>query len=590
MENQRNIIVAIIMAGLILVGWDLAMGYFYPPAPQSVNAPKTAGTDVDGTTAAPPGTADIAADAAATGPRTLTAALQGGARVAIKAPRVSGSINLAGGMVDDLTLTDHRQTIDKSSPPVRLLSPAGTATEQYAQFGWVAPQGVAVPTANTVWTPSAQELAPGKPVTLRWTNAQGVTFAIEYAIDENYMVTATQSVSNRSGAAINGVQPFALIRRTAANADTDSYNVQAGPMGVFADTLDFGTNYSDISEAPGRKVDKAGRVGWMGFTDHYWMSVLIPDAKKAAASATFREAGNNLYRADIIYPRVNIGDGKMASTTTKLFAGAKESQILDAYEDGGISLFGRSIDWGWFWFFERPIFYLLDWLFDLVKNFGVAIICLTLIIRGLMFPIAQKQFASMAAMRALQPKMKAIQERYKDDKQKQQQEVMELYKREKVNPLAGCLPIFLQIPIFFALYKVLVLTVEMRHQPFALWIKDLSAPDPMFFGLTPGLQEMLPAFMAIGILPVLLGFTMWLQFKLQPAAMDPIQQQMFSILPWIMMVFMAPFAAGLQLYWVVSNLLTIAQQKWLYSRHPQLKEQMKKDAEDKARQREQAVK
>ena len=322
-------------------------------------------------------------------------------------------------------------------------------------------------------------------------------------------------------------------------------------------------------------------------TDVYWMTTLIPD--KAGAGSDFRALGNGIFRADLVYGAVNIGAGQQVERTTRLFAGAKESKVLDRYEETGIVNFGLAIDWGWFRWFEKPIFLLLTKLFEMAGNFGVAIILLTLIVRGVMFPIAQKQFASMAAMRAIQPKMKAIQDRYKDDKPKQQEEIMALYKKEGVNPLAGCLPIFLQIPIFFALYKVLIVAVEMRHQPFALWIKDLSAPDPLhilnLFGLLP---FEVPAFLGIGILAILLGITMWLQFKLQPAQMDPIQQQVFAIMPWMMMFIMAPFAAGLLIYWITSNVLTIGQQKYLYSKHPQLKAQAEKDATDAARAKDRA--
>jgi len=312
------------------------------------------------------------------------------------------------------------------------------------------------------------------------------------------------------------------------------------------------------------------------------MSALAP--AKGKAQGTFRSLGGGLFRADLLYPQQIVPAGKQVATKTWLFAGAKESNILDRYEDMGIEKFGLSIDWGWFRWFEKPIFWLLLKLFEFSGNFGVAIILLTVVIRGILFPIAQKQFASMAQMRAVQPKMKAIQERYKDDKQKQQEQIMKLYKDEGVNPLSGCLPIFLQIPIFFALYKVLLLAIEMRHQPFALWIKDLSAPDPLhflnLFGLLPFTP---PAFLAIGILALLLGFTMWLQFKLNPAQMDPMQQQIFMIMPWAMMFVMAPFAAGLLIYWITSNVLTIAQQWYLYSKHPQLKAQAEKEAADKKR-------
>jgi len=313
--------------------------------------------------------------------------------------------------------------------------------------------------------------------------------------------------------------------------------------------------------------------------------VLIPEG--TATQSDYRSLGNGTFRADVIYDPTTVQPGKLATRTTRLFAGAKESEVLDRYEDAGIPHFGLAIDWGWFRWFEKPIFMLLKALFNAVGNFGVAIILLTLIVRGVMFPIAQRQFASMAAMRAIQPKMKALQERYKDDKQKQQQEIMALYKQEKVNPLAGCLPIFLQIPVFFALYKVLMLAIEMRHQPFILWIKDLSVPDPLhvlnLFGLLPFTP---PSFLAIGVLALLLGVTMYYQFKLNPAQMDPMQQQVFAIMPWVMMFVMAPFAAGLLIYWITSNILTIAQQKYLYSKHPQLKAQAEKDAEDAKRAKE----
>ncbi|MFM2372784.1 MAG: hypothetical protein RIS85_2506, partial [Pseudomonadota bacterium] len=349
---------------------------------------------------------------------------------------------------------------------------------------------------------------------------------------------------------------------------------------AFDGSVNFDNNYSTVAEAPGGVVPFKGTANWVGFTDIYWLSALIPDAG-TKAEASFRSMGQGLFRADLIYPAMSIAAGKQQTQTLRLFAGGKENAVLEKYEAAGVPNFTLSIDWGWFRWFEKPIFWLLDSLFTKIGNFGVAIILLTLIVRGVMFPIAQRQFASMAAMRALQPKMKAIQERYKDDKQKQQQEIMDLYKREKVNPLAGCLPIFLQIPVFFALYKVLTLTIEMRHQPFALWIKDLSAPDPLhvlnLFGLLPFDP---PSFLAIGVLAILLGITMFLQFKLQPAAMDPAQQQIFSIMPWIMMFVMAPFAAGLLIYWITSNILTIAQQKYLYSKHPQLKAQADKDQID----------
>ncbi|RYE62667.1 MAG: membrane protein insertase YidC, partial [Oxalobacteraceae bacterium] len=297
----------------------------------------------------------------------------------------------------------------------------------------------------------------------------------------------------------------------------------------------------------------------------------------------FRPAPNKSYQADYTRAPQLLPPGKKITHSSRFFAGAKETALLDKYEEAGVPLLGKAIDWGWFEILEKPIFYYLDWLFRMVSNFGVAIILLTITIRLLLFPIANKQFQSMANMRAIQPKMKALQERYKDDKPRQQQEIMKLYKDEKVNPLAGCLPLLLQIPIMYALYKVLLLTIEMRHQPFALWIHDLSAPDPAtilnLFGYLP---FTVPSFLAIGIFPLLLGISMYYQIKLNPAPMDEMQKQIFSIMPWMLMFVMAPFAVGLQLYWITSNVITIAQQRWLYSKHPALKEPLpKKEAKAK---------
>ncbi len=584
-HNQRNLILAVVLTALILFGWDAALRYMYPNADKAQPVAEAAAGAAPADAAKPTreggltAPADIAAEA-----RDLKTALNPAARVAIAAPGLTGSINLAGGVLDDLTTNRHTAALDPKEGPQRIFSPAGTPAQHFAQFGWVG-DNLAVPNAATVWTaPAGAKLTPQTPVTLTWNNGAGLTFALTYAIDADYMVTVKQTVANTGGAPV-AVKPFALINRTSKTASLDSFNVHSGPFGAFDGTVSFGPDYDDVTEAG--QVSNAGKTDWIGFTDVYWMTSLIPD--KAGATSDFRAMGNDIYRADLVYGAVNVGAGQQVARTTRLFAGAKESQVLDRYEETGIVNFGLAIDWGWFRWFEKPIFLLLTKLFELAGNFGVAIILLTLIVRGIMFPIAQKQFASMAAMRAIQPKMKAIQERYKDDKPKQQEEIMALYKKEGVNPLAGCLPIFLQIPIFFALYKTLIVAVEMRHQPFALWIKDLSAPDPLhilnLFGLLP---FEVPAFLGIGVLAILLGITMWLQFKLQPAQMDPVQQQVFAIMPWMMMFIMAPFAAGLLIYWITSNVLTIAQQKYLYSKHPQLKAQAEKDAADAARAKERA--
>lgn len=571
MDNQRNIIIAVVLSLALLLGFDLVMGRLYPQSVPSERVTSQADTPAQQVAL---GGADAAAQA-----RDLRTALASREGVAIDAPEIAGSINPVGARVDDIVLRSHRQTVDKDSGPVRLFAPDGTPMQQFAQFGWVG-EGVRLPDAATVWRTEGGPLAPDRPVTLTWNNGEGQRFTLRFNIDEHYMLTVEQTVAN-TGAGSVAVRPYAFLNRTSRSADRDTFNVHSGPIGLFGGEVSFGSDYDDVAEA--RAVTPEGSAGWIGFTDIYWLSALIPQDGLRAEGA-FRQVGRDIYRADLIYDPVTIPAGRQVSQTTRLFAGAKESTALDRYEQAGVEKFGLAIDWGWFRWFMYPIFWLLKQLFALTGNFGVAIILLTVVVRALMFPIAQKQFASMAQMRAVQPKMKALQERYKDDKPRLQQEMGKLYKEEKVNPLAGCLPIFLQIPIFFALYKTLLVAIEMRHKPFALWIKDLSAKDPAtilnLFGLLPFDP---PSFLAIGALAVLLGFTMWLQFKLNPAAMDPVQQQVFMIMPWVLMFVMAPFAAGLLLYWITSNVLTLAQQKYLYSKHPQLKAQTEKDAADKAR-------
>ncbi|MBM3596272.1 MAG: membrane protein insertase YidC, partial [Alphaproteobacteria bacterium] len=470
MDNQRNIILAVLLTAIVLFGWEAGLSYFYP---QREVAAKQAESRADA------GSAVTAASDSASNRSThtreggltnavdialekkdLKTALSSGGRVPIKGPGVTGSINLTGAVVDDLSLVRHRETEKKNSPPVRLFSPAGTPAQHFAQLGWVG-DGVEAPDAKTQWTLAKGEaLTPESPVALTWSNATGQTFSITYEIDRYYLITATQVVANRGAGAV-GVRPFGLINRTSKTASLDSFNVHSGPIGAFAGAVSFGPDYDDLAEQ--RAVEMEGNAGFTGFTDIYWMSALAPASGRAEGA--FRSLGGGLFRADLLYPQTIVAAGKQHSARTLLFAGAKESNLLDRYEEMGVAKFDYAIDWGWFRWFERPIFWLLLKLFELAGNFGVAIILLTLIIRGVMFPIAQRQFASMAQMRAVQPKMKAIQERYKEDKPKQQQEIMKLYKDEGVNPLSGCLPIFLQIPIFFALYKVLLLAIEMRHQP-----------------------------------------------------------------------------------------------------------------------------
>ena len=561
MDDKKNIILAVLLTAAILFGWPYVSTYFFPAA----NPPATKIEGGKTTPVANPA-ADPAADSVAA-IRDRAVVLKESPRIPIRTPKLDGSINLKGARIDDIVLPTYKETIAKDSPDVRLYSPAGTQDAYFAGFGWQG-EGLKTPNKDTVWTAQGSELTPTSPVTLTWNNGVGQTFEIRLSVDENYMITAAQKVSN-SGAGTVGVKPYGYISRSSIPKDPDTWTIHIGPMGVFNDAANYDVNYKDLDEGPSTR-DFQSKGGWIGFTDKYWLSALVP-GKDADVAAQFRKGAGTQYQADVALDSTMLAPGKSVTQTLRLFVGAKEVKTLQAYERGGVKLFDRAIDWGWFYWFEQPIFALLHWLFETLGNFGVAIICLTFVVRGLMFPVAQRQFASMAAMRAVQPKMKALQEKYKDDKPRLQQEMMALYKTEKVNPLAGCLPIFIQIPIFFALYKVLMLTIEMRHQPFVLWIKDLSAPDPLhilnLFGLLPFTP---PSFLGIGVLALLLGISMYFQFKLNPAQMDPMQQQIFSIMPWMMMFIMAPFAAGLLVYWITNNCLSMAQQWWLYRRHPVL--------------------
>lgn len=560
-DDKQNFVLFAVIAALILFGWPLIQGKFFPTA----NPPVTKIVDGKSKAIANPN-ADPAADGAAA-IRDRQVVLGESPRVRIETPRLSGSINLKGARIDDLVLKQYDETVAKKSPPIRLLSPAGSPDAYFASFGWRA-DGLTPPGADAVWTASGSALTPTTPVTLDAANATGQRFRIVLTVDNDFMFTVRQTVLN-AGAAPVPVATYGLVNRVGISKDPSSMTIHVGPMSVDNGGAHYRPNYKDVDEAPQRFTTKNG---WLGFTDKYWLTALVPD-RGETFDGQFRAGANKAYQADYALQPKIVAPGAAVTLTSRFFAGAKEVRLLDRYTDKeGVTQLDYAIDWGWFRIVEKPIFYYLDWLFRLVGNFGVAIILLTLTIRGIMFPIAQRQFASMAAMRLVQPKTKAIQERYKDDKVRMQQEVMALYKAEKVNPLAGCLPTLLQIPIFYALYKVLMLTIEMRHQPFVGWIHDLSAPDPLtplnLFGLlafTP------PHAIAIGVVPILYGISMYFQFKLNPQPMDDTQKQVFAFLPWILMFVMSSFAVGLLIYWITSNILTIGQQKLLYSRHPALK-------------------
>lgn len=562
-NDNRNFIMFAVLAVLLLFAWPLVMNRIMPPANPPVTKIEGGKTQVQPNPGAP-----TAASPGAIRDTKVVLGETAAQRVAIDTPTLKGSINLKGARIDDLLLTQYKDTVDKNSPPIRLLSPAGTSGAYFAEFGWQ-DTGIKPPSPDTVWTASGSVLAPGKPITLTTSNGQGQRFEIALSVDQDYMFTVRQTVANGAAQPIK-VAPYGLVNRAEASKDLDTWSIQVGPMSVHDGSAHYDVNWKDVDKGA-QKFSTTG--GWLGFTDKYWLTALVPD-QAAAFAGEFQSTGKGGYQADYSRVAKDLAPGQRLSQTSRFFAGAKEVRLLDRYTDkSGIALFDYALDWGWFRIIEKPIFYYLDWLFRMIGNFGVAIMLLTVTIRLLIFPIAQRQFASMAQMRAIQPKMKALQEKHKDDKQRQQQEVMALYKTEGVNPLAGCLPTFLQIPIMYSLYKVLMLTIEMRHQPFVAWIKDLSAPDPLtplnLFGL---LNFTPPHMIAIGVVPILLGISMWLQFKMNPQPMDDAQKQVFALMPWVLMFVMAPFAVGLQVYWITSNLLTVLQQRILYARHPALKQ------------------
>ncbi len=571
MNNNRNMFLAIGLSMLVIIGWSFLLQRYAPPPP-----PKPAIAQA---------VQMAAAEARATKVKDRVAALAESPRVVIETPTLKGSLNLKGARIDDLILVKYAQDVAKNSPPVILYAPNGTETSALAGFGW-AGQGVALPTPETLWVADSAKLTPETPLSLHWDNGAGQIFGLKITVDKSYMFTVTQSVGNKGTGAVS-VAPYSYVSRNNAAIDKASV-AHVGPIGSFNDRVDYDLDYTNLD---GQEASFFGRMfgstakpgvntftttgGWLGFGDKYWLSAVIP-AQNAAINAEFRKDGNE-YRAGYWSAPIAIAAGQTQSTVSHVFAGAKEVEVVDGYETTlGIPHFGKVIDWGWFEVICKPLFWIIHKLFQLTGNFGVAIIMTTFIIRGILFPVAQMQFASMASMRVAQPKIKALQERFKDDKLQLQQETMKLYKEEKVNPLGGCLPALMPIPVFFALYKVLSVSIEMRHQPFVLWIHDLSVPDPLLFGQFPGIAAYIPNFLAIGILPIILGISLWLIQKASPPPPDPAQAQMMALMPWMMVFFFSSMAAGLQVYYIVSNTLTILQQRWFFARHPVLKQPMVK--------------
>ncbi len=575
MDQQRNLILAVALSIVILIGFEYFIApKFTPPVPaQATQTAATASSEP-----APP----------APTVETREATLGKTPRVKIETPRLEGSIDLVGARIDDLTLTNYRDTPAPDSPLVQLLSPDGTAKPYFAEFGWVADKGAAVklPDAATVWDTDDTTLSPQHPVTLSWDNGQGQRFTRRYAIDDNYMFTVTQAVENKGDKAVT-LYPYGLISRGGKVPVQSNRLLHVGPIGVVDGTLKE-LSYADLT--PEQPVTAQTTGGWLGLTDEYWLAALVPDQAETIAtriSKVPREKGD-LYQVDFTGAAHAVAPGGMARVTDRLFAGAKEVHLLDRYENGlRIPRFDRAIDFGWFYFLTKPIFLVLDFFYQHIGNFGLSILLLTVCIKILFFPLANRSYRAMSKMKLLQPEMAKLKERFGDDRARLNQEMMALYKRSGANPAAGCLPMVIQIPVFFSLYKVLSVTIEMRQAPFYGWVHDLSVPDPTsvlnLFGLLPWAPPVLPliGFLSIGLWPIIMGLTMFLQQKLTPTPPDPMQARMMMALPLVFTFMLAHFPAGLVIYWAWNNSLSVAQQ-WLILRQAGVKRPAKAKASQQA--------
>jgi YidC/Oxa1 family membrane protein insertase len=598
MNDNRNTILAVILSGLVLIAWQ----YFYnvpqmerqraqnqqtelakkAQVPQPAASPSTA---PEAGAASP--SAGVPATPASTAPVVARdTAIAASPRIKIDTPRVSGSISLKGARIDDLSLVQFRETVDPTSPPIVLFSPSGTASPYYAEFGWVPAAGstVRIPDQTTMWEQEGSgSLTPSTPVTLKYDNGEGLTFRRIISIDDRYLFTIRDEVSNVGNAPVT-LYPFALISRHGTPPVSGYYILHEGLIGYLGSEGLQQYTYKKIDEA--KSVSFKVTDGWLGITDKYWAAALVPDttAQLQARYSSNLVNGLRTYQTDYLEDPQTIAIGGTASANARLFAGAKEASVVGLNfpvlgfggytKELSLNHFDLLIDWGWFYFITKPMFLGLDFFYRLFGNFGISILLVTVIVKLLFFPLANKSYASMAKMKSIQPQLQALKERYPDDRVKQQQEMMEIYKKEKINPIAGCLPVALQIPVFFSLYKVLFVTIEMRHAPFYGWIKDLSAPDPTnlftLFGLLHFDPTQLPLFghyLALGIWPIIMGITMWLQMRLNPTPPDPTQQMIFTWMPLIFTFMLAGFPAGLVIYWAWNNLLSVIQQSFIMRRN-----------------------
>jgi len=574
-DQNKNLILAVVLSGIVMLVWSV---WFQPPPPPvDLTLPPESVQTTDGTSAAtPPAVASQDGTATPAVPTNSQAeGLATAERVKIDTAELGGSITLFGGRLDDLKLKSYRKTLDEDSELVTLLSPINQDQPYYALYGWARAGSLAaddVPSATTLWQlESGTTLTVETPITLVWDNSKGLVFRRTFAVDEHYMFTVTQSVENTSGIA-HRAQPYGIVARHGEPDTVGFFILHEGVVRMSDGELQE-IDYDDmpdlnVVQAEGASADliTVGTEGWVGFTDKNWMTTLVPEAN--FTSVVKYDRRNDIYQTEARMPTQDIAPGATISVKSRLFAGAKEWETIREYgKSGGITGFLDSIDWGWFFFLTKPIFWLLHTLNGYIGNMGFSIIALTIIIKAALLPLAYKSYVSMAKMKTLQPEMEALKERCGDDKQKMQKEMMALYKTEKVNPAAGCLPILMQIPIFFSLYKVIFVTLELRHAPFIGWIRDLSAPDPSsilnLFGLLPFAAPEAGSMLAIvslGVMPILLGISMWLQQKLNPTPTDPTQAMIFAWMPWVFMFMLGSFASGLVLYWITNNTITFIQQ------------------------------
>jgi YidC/Oxa1 family membrane protein insertase len=559
-NEQKNLILAIALSALILGGFEL---FFKPQIVSEQRAfVQQQQQQRQQEQAAAEKTARVVL------PRE--AALAKTARVKLHNDRLQGSINLRSGRIDDLTLVTYRENLAADAPPITLFAPENTKDGYFAEFGWAGDKSMTLPDADTDWQSSGQNLTPDNPVVLRYDNGRGLLFEKTYALNSDYVITVTQRMVNKTDQPVT-FSPYALIGRYHAHHHKDFFILHEGPLGVFNGVLEE-RRYNTLVEEGTQNFDANG--GWIGITDKYWLAAIAPkgDAAIKARMAYTKPQQTDRYQVDYTYAPQTIAPGQSHEVVNYFYGGAKEVKLLDAAEnDLGIPRFDLAVDFGWFYFLTKPIFNLLHYLYTLLGNFGLAILALTVLVKAVMFPLANKSYRTMNKMKDLQPQLLEIREKHGKDILKMQQEMAAFYKKNQLNPLSGCLPILIQIPVFFSLYKVLFVTIEMRHQPFFGWIQDLSAADPTnwlnLFGLLPWVVPGWLNFLHIGAWPIIMGFTMWLQMRLNPAPTDRAQQIVFGLFPYLFTFLLAAFPAGLVIYWSWSNLLGIIQQYALKKRH-----------------------